>query len=94
MTVITPSAPASLPQAATASQDALFLEKARAFEASFLTPMVDEMLRSVGPASFGAGHAEEMWRSVLAGAIAQKIADSDTTGIAPSLAQQMKAYGG
>lgn len=89
-------APQSAPQPATerSAADAALRATATKFEAAFLTPMVEEMLRTAGPATFGAGHAEEIWRSVLAGAIAGEIAESGSTGIADSLARQMKAYGG
>ena len=65
---------------------------ARKFEASFLTPMVEDMLKTAGPASFGAGNAEEVWRSFTAQAIAAEIAQTDSTGIADSIARQLAAY--
>lgn len=74
--------------------DAEMAEMAKKFETSFLTPMVDEMLRTAGKATFGAGNAEEIWRSFMAGAIAEEITQSGSTGIADSLARQMKAYSG
>lgn len=85
---------ATRPLPATAQPDAALGATAQKFETAFLTPMVDEMLRSAGPASFGAGNAEEIWRSFMAGAIAEQITESGSTGIADSLARQMKAYGG
>lgn len=66
---------------------------ARDFEASFLAPMLEEMLRSAGPARFGAGNAEEIWRSVLARAMAETIAEGEGIGIAQTVAAQLKAYG-
>lgn len=83
-----------LPLAQNQKPDPKLLEVAKGFESSFLTPMVDEMLRTAGPATFGAGQAEEVWRSFFAAAIAEEIAEGGSTGIAQSLAQQMKAYGG
>lgn len=74
--------------------EAELIATARSFEAAFLTPLVTEMLRTAGPASLGAGNAEEMWRSFQAGAIAEEIARTETTGIAQSLRSQLKAYGG
>lgn len=65
---------------------------ARKFEASFLTPMVEDMLKTAGSASFGAGNAEEVWRSFTAQAIAAEIAETDSTGIADSIARQLAAY--
>lgn len=84
---------AARPTAATAAVEPALRATAQKFETAFLTPMVDEMLRSAGPASFGAGNAEEVWRSFMAGAIAEQITQSGSTGIADSLARQMKAYG-
>lgn len=91
-----PLAALSIPTA-TASSPATeqkIAETARRFEAAFLTPLVEEMLRSAGPASLGAGNAEEIWRSFQAGAIAEEIAKGGSTGIAQSLSAQLKAYGG
>ena len=95
MDVTASSQPAALRDSSTRpAEEAALRRTATRFEAAFLTPMVEEMLRTAGPATFGAGHAEEIWRSVLAGAIAGEIAESGSTGIADSLARQMKAYGG
>ena len=82
--------PNMLPLAAAAEP---LPKAAREFEAAFLTPMVEEMLRSAGPATFGAGNAEEIWRSVLARAIADTMVEGEGIGIAQSVAAQMKAYG-
>lgn len=93
MTDITPTRPASPPLRVKTPADQTDLrEMAQKFEASFLTPMVEEMLKTSGKATFGAGNAEEVWRSVLAGAIAQEIAETDSTGIAAHIARQMAAY--
>lgn len=67
-------------------------EIARKFEASLLTPMVEDMLKTAGSATFGAGNAEEVWRSFTAQAIAAEIAETDSTGIADSIARQLAAY--
>lgn len=76
-----------------AVSEAALRATAQKFEAAFLAPMVTEMLRTAGPASFGAGNAEEIWRSVQAGAIAEEIARGESTGIAQSLMGQLRAYG-
>lgn len=67
-------------------------EITRKFEASLLTPMVEDMLKTAGPATFGAGNAEEVWRSFTAQAIAAEIAETGSTGIADSIARQLAAY--
>lgn len=93
MTEISPnSAAPSLLGVKKSPSPADLRDTARKFEASFLTPMVDEMLKTAGSSSFGAGNAEEVWRSFLASAIAQQIADSDSTGIADGIARQLAAY--
>ncbi len=66
---------------------------AREFEEVFLSQAVDEMLKTVDLGSFGGGHAEETWRSFLARAMAEEIAESGTTGIAQSVEQVLTAYG-
>ncbi|GHF36286.1 rod-binding protein [Seohaeicola zhoushanensis] len=65
---------------------------AREFEAVFLTQTVDEMLKSVDIGSFGGGEAEETWRSFLARAYADQIAEQNSTGIARSVLQTIAAY--
>ncbi len=68
-------------------------ETAREFEALFLSQSVDEMLRTVPAGIMGGGHAEEMWRSFLARAIAEEIAGSDGAGIARSVETAIAGYG-
>lgn len=71
---------------------------AREFEAVFLGTIVEEMLRTGQPATFGGGHAEEMWRSFLSRAFADQIAQSGgigvATGVEANLAAARAAYGG
>lgn len=66
---------------------------AREFEAVFLGQAVQEMLKNVDTGSFGGGHAEETWRSFLANAVAEEIAQQGTTGIAQSIERTIAAYG-
>lgn len=65
---------------------------ARDFEAVFLTQAMDQMMSTVGQGTFGGGHAEETWRSFLARAFAEEVADSGTTGIARSIEGTIEAY--
>lgn len=67
---------------------------AREFEAVFLTQVVDEMMRTVDVGNFGAGHAEETWRSFLARAFADEIADSGSFGVAESVERMVANYYG
>ncbi len=71
---------------------------AREFEAVFLGTIVEEMLKTGQPATFGGGHGEEMWRSFLARAFADQIAQSGgigvATGVEANLAAARAAYGG
>jgi peptidoglycan hydrolase FlgJ len=66
---------------------------AREFEALFLSQTVDEMLKTVPAGIMGGGHAEEMWRSFLARAIADEIAGGGNTGIATSVEAAITGYG-
>jgi peptidoglycan hydrolase FlgJ len=66
---------------------------AREFEALFLSQTVDEMLKTVPAGIMGGGHAEEMWRSFLARAIADEIAGGGNTGIATNVEAAITGYG-
>ena len=68
-------------------------ETAREFEAMFLSRTVDEMLKTVPQGVMGGGHGEEMWRSFLARAIAEEIAEGGRTGIAQSVETAIAGYG-
>lgn len=65
---------------------------AREFEAVFLTQAVEEMLKSVKLGNLSGGHAEETWRSFLARAYADELANRGTTGIAQSVETTIAAY--
>ncbi len=66
---------------------------AREFEAAFLAQSVDQMLKTANSETFGGGHAEEMWRSFLANAVANQIADTASTGISAQIRAAIDAYG-
>lgn len=73
-----------------AKQDGI--EKAaRDFEAAYLGTTFSAMLAQAIPNPAG-GHGEEMFRGLLANAMAQEVADSGGVGIARSIAAQLKAY--
>ena len=57
-----------------------------------LTPLVEEMLRTSGEQSMGAGKSEGLWRSFMAGAVAEQITESGSTGIAAMVARQLAQY--
>lgn len=65
---------------------------AREFEATFLAQSIDEMLKTADASAFGGGHAEEMWRSFLAKAVADVIAQTASTGVAGQVEDAMAAY--
>lgn len=65
---------------------------AREFEATFLSQVMEEMLKTVPTGSLGGGFAEETWRSFLARAYAEEMADRGTTGIAQSVERSIAAY--
>ncbi|MDG4648644.1 rod-binding protein [Roseibacterium sp. SDUM158017] len=67
-------------------------DTAREFEAMFLSQTVDEMLKTVPQGLMGGGHAEEMWRSFFARAIAEEIADGGRTGVAQSVEAAITGY--
>ncbi|QFT47388.1 Rod binding protein [Roseivivax sp. THAF40] len=62
------------------------------FEAAFLAQSVDEMLKTSDVGAFGGGHAEEMWRSFLAKAVADKIATTSSTDVASQIEAAIAAY--
>jgi peptidoglycan hydrolase FlgJ len=78
-----PAAPAPSPEA---------LKAAKAFETVFLAGMVDGMMKTAPVTGFGGGHAEEMWRSLMAEAYAAQMVAQGGLGIAESLAGAMDAY--
>lgn len=84
-----PARPATpQPQAAETAAGAT----GREFEALFLTQAVDEMMKTVDLGSFGAGNAEETWRSFLARAIADEIAGKSSIGLARNVETTIAAY--
>lgn len=67
-------------------------EVAKEFEATFLTQVMEEMLSTVNIGSLDGGFAEETWRSFLARAYADELAEQGTTGIAQSVERSITAY--
>ncbi|MBY6093037.1 rod-binding protein [Maritimibacter alkaliphilus] len=65
---------------------------AQEFEAMFLSQAVDEMLKSVDMGAFAGGETAEMWRSFMAQAVADQIAQQGRTGIAQSIQTSISAY--
>lgn len=77
-----------------AASDEQARKVARDFEATFLTQVMEEMLKTVDTGSLDGGFAEEQWRSFLARAYAEEMADRGTTGIAQSVERSIAAYRG
>lgn len=92
MTEVVTAAAATVLQttAARAAGDAA--EAALEFEAMFLSQTVNEMLKTMPEGLMGGGHAEEMWRSVIARAIAEEIAGDGSTGLARSVESAIAGY--
>lgn len=65
---------------------------AKEFEAVFLSQVMDEMLKTVNMGSLGGGFAEDTWRTFLAQAYADELAEQGTTGIAQSVEKNIGAY--
>lgn len=78
---------------ASGPSDDQIAKAAKEFEEVFLAQAMNSMLKDVGSdGMFGGGQAEQQWRSFLGDAYAKAIADSNTTGIAPSIEGMMRAY--
>lgn len=73
-----------------AKQDSIE-QAAQDFEAAYLGTTFSAMLAQAIPDPSG-GHGEEMFRGLLANAMAQEVAKSGGVGIARSIAAQLKAY--
>ncbi len=65
---------------------------ANEFASVFLTQVVDEMLQTVDLGVMSGGHAEETWRSFLASAIADEIANSGATSISENVRSAIARY--
>ena len=66
---------------------------AKDFETVFLGQMVDQMMKTVKLGGMDGGHAQELWCSFLSRALAERISQTDTTGIAQSVERTLQAYG-
>lgn len=67
-------------------------ESAKKFESMFLSQMVNEMIKTVDIGNFGGGNAEDQWRSFLASAVADQIAQQGSTGIAQGIEMAINNY--
>lgn len=66
---------------------------AREFEAVFLSTVIEQMLKTGQPDTFGGGHAEEMWRSVMARAYADQVAATGGIGLAGAVSESITSAG-
>lgn len=64
-------------------------QTAREFEAVFAGQVAKLMLESVDLGDFGGGHAEEMFRGVLAETLGEEMAKGQGLGVAPAVLQQI-----
>lgn len=83
---------AQLAARAGAASDDQAKTVARDFEATFLSQVMEEMLKTVDLGALDGGFAEETWRSFLARAYADEMAGQGTTGIAQSVERSIAAY--
>ena len=73
-----------------ASRKQKVAETAQAFEASFLSAMLQPMFASLSTeAPFGGGKGEEMFRSFLTEAIAKQVAKGGGVGVADVVQREM-----
>jgi Rod binding domain-containing protein len=86
-----PAAPTERATPAT-ERDPVAAEKAKEFEAIFLTQFVDEMLKTTGESAFGSKQQSEMWRSFLSEAVAEHLAEQGGLGLAGHVEQMIGAY--
>ena len=70
--------------------EAEIVRVAREFESVFLGQAVQQMFETVEMGEMGGGHAEEQWRGFLATAMADRIAEQGTTGIAERVADSLR----
>lgn len=88
-----PPEAATRPALAPSREDLRIRETARDFEAAMIATMVESMMVTGKVETFGGGHAEEMWRSFQARAIADQIAAQGGVGLARSVESAMRGYG-
>ncbi len=68
---------------------------AKSFEALFLSQLMQTMFAGVKTnGTFGGGHAEKLWRDVLAEKIAEAAADRGGFGVAEAVRRQIAENGG
>ncbi|MGH6957237.1 MAG: rod-binding protein [Caulobacteraceae bacterium] len=65
-------------------------QTAQAFEATFLTSMIQTMFKGISSAPpFGGGPGEDIWRSFLAEAMAKDMAKRGGIGLSSAVAREM-----
>lgn len=67
-------------------------QKAKEFEAMFLTQFVDEMLKTVDLSAAAGGRDMHMWRSFMSESMAKSIVDQGGFGLASNVEQMIAAY--
>lgn len=65
---------------------------AREFEVLFMGQIVDQMLKTIDFGSYSGGFGEDMWRSFMANALAEKIVDQSGIGLAGNIEDMLNAY--
>lgn len=67
-------------------------QKAKEFEAMFLTQFVDEMMKTVDLNAATGGRDMHMWRSFMSEAMAKSLVDQGGFGLANNVENMMAAY--
>ena len=82
--VLTPQAPAADATRAKIKQSA------QDFESSFLSIMLAQMFKDVGPeAPFAGGQGEEMFKSLFVDAVAKQVTKAGGIGLSPTIEREM-----
>ncbi len=67
-------------------------QKAKEFEAVFLSQFVDQMMKTVDTSTMTGGRDGDMWRSFMSDAISQSLVDRGGLGLAQNIESMLSAY--
>lgn len=89
MDAIAAPAPAPIGADPTLAKRQQIAATAKDFETSFLSIMFGQMFANVGAGSFGGGHGEQMFKSMLTEAMAEQTVKTGGIGVSTSVAREM-----
>lgn len=72
--------------------DPVEAQKAKEFEAVFLSQFVDQMMKTVDTSVATGGPDGDMWRSFMSDAISQSLVDRGGLGLAQNIESMLSAY--